>query len=65
MFENLTDKLQHVFDGLARQGKLSEVAELRSVEQDRQATLQRFRREERETLTRLEELEAAMEAASD
>ncbi|HSG48931.1 MAG TPA: peptidoglycan DD-metalloendopeptidase family protein [Longimicrobiales bacterium] len=44
--------------GNLRQGKLTEVVELRSVEQERQATLQRFRGQERQTRTRLEELEA-------
>jgi septal ring factor EnvC (AmiA/AmiB activator) len=44
--------------GTLRQTKLSEVVELRSVEEDRQATLQRFRGQERATRTRLDELEA-------
>lgn len=43
--------------GFLRETKLGEVVELRSVEQDRQATLQRFRSQERQTRSRLEELE--------
>lgn len=43
--------------GNLRQSKVTEVVELRSVEQDRQATLQRFRGQERETRDRLDELE--------
>lgn len=43
--------------GNLRQNKLSEVARLRSVEQDRQATLRRYRGQERETRDRLGELE--------
>ena len=43
--------------GNLRQTQLTEVVELRSVEQDRQATLQRFRGQERQTRTRLDQLE--------
>ncbi len=44
--------------GSLRQNRLSEVAQLRSVEAERQATLQEFRSRERQTQTRLEQLEA-------
>lgn len=44
--------------GNLRQTQLAEVVELRSVEQDRQATLQRFRGQERQTRTRLDQLES-------
>lgn len=43
--------------GNLRQTQVTEVVELRSVEQDRQATLQRFRGQERQTRTRLDQLE--------
>lgn len=44
--------------GRLRQAQLGEVAELRSVEQERQQALERFRSEEARTLSRLEQLEA-------
>jgi septal ring factor EnvC (AmiA/AmiB activator) len=44
--------------GRLRQMKLGEVAELRSVERDRQATLDQFRDRERQAQTRLEQLDA-------
>lgn len=44
--------------GRLRQVKLGEVAELRSVEQERQAALEGFRTRERQTQTRLEQLDA-------
>jgi septal ring factor EnvC (AmiA/AmiB activator) len=44
--------------GRLRQAKLGEVAELRSVERDRQATLATFRSRAEQTETRLEQLEA-------
>lgn len=44
--------------GRLRQAKLGEVAELRSVEQERQSTLAEFRDRAQQTETRLEQLEA-------
>jgi septal ring factor EnvC (AmiA/AmiB activator) len=44
--------------GRLRQMKLGEVAELRSVERDRQAALEQFRDRERQAQTRLEQLDA-------
>jgi len=44
--------------GRLRQTKLGEVAELRSVERERQAALGQFQDRERQTLTRLEQLDA-------
>ncbi|MBT8335622.1 MAG: peptidoglycan DD-metalloendopeptidase family protein [Gemmatimonadetes bacterium] len=43
--------------GRLRQRRLNEMSALRSVEQDRQTTLQRFRSTERRTRTRLEQVE--------
>jgi len=44
--------------GRLRQLKLGEVADLRSVERTRQATLEQFRTQERQAVTRLEQLDA-------
>jgi septal ring factor EnvC (AmiA/AmiB activator) len=44
--------------GRLRQAKLGEVAELRAVERERQAALEQFQDRERQTLTRLEQLDA-------
>ena len=44
--------------GRLRQAKLGEVAELRSVERDRQAALEQFQDRERQTQSRLEQLDA-------
>jgi septal ring factor EnvC (AmiA/AmiB activator) len=53
--EELQRSLQEL--GNLREAKLGEVVELRSVEQDRQATLNRYRAAERQTRSRLTELE--------
>ena len=47
--------------GALRQTKLGEVAELRSVEQDRQVTLDRFRGQEQNVTSRLDQLESDIE----
>jgi septal ring factor EnvC (AmiA/AmiB activator) len=44
--------------GRLRQGKLGEVAELRSVETERARTLEEFRNRERQAMSRLDQLEA-------
>jgi septal ring factor EnvC (AmiA/AmiB activator) len=44
--------------GRLRQSQLIEVAQLRTIEEERQRALARFRTEERQTVTRLETLEA-------
>lgn len=44
--------------GSLRQNRLGEVAQLRAVEAERQATLQEFRTRERQTQSRLQQLEA-------
>ncbi len=44
--------------GSLRQNRLAEIAQLRTVESERQASLREFRTRERQTQTRLEQLEA-------
>lgn len=61
--QDLQRSLQEL--GGLREAKLGEVVELRSVEQDRQATLNRYRSAERQTQTRLEELEADLNRLTD
>ena len=61
--QDLQRSLQEL--GNLRETKLGEVVELRSVEQDRQAALQRFRAEERQTQSRLEELEVDLTRLTD
>jgi len=61
--QDLQRSLQEL--GTLRESKLGEVVELRSVEQDRQAALQRFRAEERQTQSRLEELEVDLTRLTD
>ena len=61
--QDLQRSLQEL--GNLRETKLGEVVELRSVEQDRQAALQRFRAEERQTQSRLEELEVDVNRLTD
>jgi murein hydrolase activator len=54
--DELRTSLQEL--GRLRQAQLGEVAELRSVEQERQRALERFRSQEAQTLSRLDQLEA-------
>ena len=54
--EELRESLREL--GLLRESQLGEVAQLRSVEQERQRALAQFRSEEEQTLSRLDELEA-------
>ena len=59
----LTEKSQELNQKMAvlgnlRQNRLGEVAQLRAVESEREASLQEFRSRERQTQTRLEQLEA-------
>ena len=61
--DDLQRSLQEL--GGLREAKLGEVVELRSVEQDRQATLNRYRTAERQTQSRLEELEADLNRLTD
>lgn len=51
--------------GSLREAKLGEVVELRTVEEDRQATLNRYRSAERQSQSRLEELEADLNRLTD
>jgi septal ring factor EnvC (AmiA/AmiB activator) len=61
--QDLQRSLQEL--GGLREEKLGEVVELRTVEQDRQATLNRYRSAERQTQSRLEELEADLNRLTD
>lgn len=54
--EELQERMAEL--GGLRQSRLSEVAQLRAVEAERQAALQEFRTRERQTQSRLEQLEA-------
>jgi septal ring factor EnvC (AmiA/AmiB activator) len=61
--QDLQRSLQEL--GSLREAKLGEVVELRTVEQDRQATLSRYRSAERQSQSRLEELEADLNRLTD